>query len=239
MAKAGVIGSPVDHSLSPSIFAVLAPDLTYEKLLVAPEELEKFVQENGPQYIGWNVTLPHKENILSFLESLSPDAKAIGAVNVVKGGKGYNTDYLGIIEPLREIPLKGKNALVYGAGGAAKAVVYALKQIGMDHVYVYNRDPSRNPYLGERIDQVSHAKEPISLLVNTIPVDTCELPPHLLEPIGFELLYYKNEPSFPGIETISGLEMLIWQAIYTYEIWFGPLKDKNEWKEKIQKAIST
>jgi len=239
--KAGVIGDPINHSLSPAIFQILAPTLSYEKILVPPDSLEKFVQEQGKNYLGWNVTLPHKETIIPHLKELSKEAEAIGAVNVVHNSKGYNTDYLGVRETLREaqVDLKGKNALIYGAGGAARGVVYALKEMNAGTVYVYNRTPGRAKDLGVRVDSVEEVKEEISLVVNTVAGGELILPKNLADKvIGFDLLYYSKVPPFSGIKTLSGLDMLIWQAIYTFEIWFGPLKDKKHMKEVIRSKIS-
>ncbi|MFL5812825.1 MAG: shikimate kinase [Bdellovibrionia bacterium] len=137
--KAAVIGKPISHSLSPSIFGFLAnrlgvTDLEYTAKEIAPEELAQFVERFGRELdgVGFNVTIPHKESIIPLLNDTAIEAQAIGAVNVVhrtqKGLKGYNTDVYGILRTFEKhgVSLAGKNAIIVGAGGAARAVAYAL-----------------------------------------------------------------------------------------------------------------
>lgn len=241
MDRAAVIGFPVEHSLSPKIFAVIAECLFYEKISVPPEKLQSFVEANQGNYVGWNVTVPHKEAIIPLLSELSLEAEEIGAVNVVHGTKGYNTDYLGVIETLREheVDIRRKNVLIYGAGGAARAVRYACSKLGAAKIYVYNRTPGRGMDLGIRIDCVDQAEDAISLLVSATPAAVHPLPKYLTENAkGFNLLYYSEADPFAGISTLKGLDMLVWQAIYTFEIWFGPLKNKQELKRGILSKIS-
>jgi shikimate dehydrogenase len=141
--RAAVIGKPISHSLSPSIFGFLAhhlgvSDFEYSAQEVAPETLPDFVDQfrKDPNGVGFNVTIPNKESILSLLDEISDEAKAIGAVNVVhrtqQGLKGYNTDVYGILRTFEKytVSITGKNALIIGAGGAARAVAYAL---GSEH----------------------------------------------------------------------------------------------------------
>lgn len=239
MDSAFVIGNPIEHSLSPKIWGVIKPELNYQKQKVLPEELSAFVGDKN--HTKFNVTLPHKEAIIPLLHDLAPEAREIGAVNVVFNGKGFNTDYLGVIESLKEsgIDVKGKNVLIYGAGGATRGVHYALKLMGAESIYVYNRTPGRAPDLGIRIDDPASVDVPISLLVNTLNDVPLVLPPHLTEDVkGFDVLYYqKNEP-FPGITTVTGLSMLIWQAIFTAEIWYGIIANKSDLKRKVECALS-
>jgi shikimate dehydrogenase len=137
--KAAVIGKPISHSLSPSIFGFLAnrlgvTDLEYAAMEIAPEQLASFAAQFGrdPDGVGFNVTIPHKESIIPLLNDIAIEARAIGAVNVVhkteQGLKGYNTDVYGILRTLDKhgVSIAGKNAIIIGAGGAARAVAYAL-----------------------------------------------------------------------------------------------------------------
>jgi 3-dehydroquinate dehydratase/shikimate dehydrogenase len=135
----GVIGNPIGHSLSPHLqnaaFAARRMDAIYLPFLV--EDLSDFVSSIVPLQIkGFSVTIPHKEKILSHLTGCDPLAKAIGAVNTVvvrQGGKlhGYNTDYVGVLQALQKrIKLAGARVLIVGAGGAARAVAFALTQAG-------------------------------------------------------------------------------------------------------------
>lgn len=149
-----VIGYPIRHSLSPRIhnreFKKRGVKGRYRAVEVKPENLAVFMKNFGERFEGGNVTIPHKEKIMRFLEWVSPEARAIGAVNTIvkrvgRGGKaqlcGYNTDVVGCREALRENGvkvLKNKCVLVVGAGGAARAVVYGLTKAGAQ-VTVANR----------------------------------------------------------------------------------------------------
>ncbi len=155
--KAGVIGWPVDHSLSPLVHGFwlkqLGIDGTYERIAVEPENLERELRAldaNG--FAGVNITVPHKEAALAIVDDADDMAKNIGAVNtiVVRGDKklfGLNTDAFGFIQNLREgapgIDLKAISATVLGAGGAARAVVAALLAAGVSEVRIANRSIER------------------------------------------------------------------------------------------------
>jgi shikimate dehydrogenase len=149
----GLIGYPVEHSLSPamhnSAFAELSLNWCYLPLLVLPERLGEAVAGlRALSFVGANVTVPHKEAVMSYLDEVTPEAQAIGAVNtiVIHGDEliGYNTDWQGFLTALNEggFDPQGKRAVVLGAGGAARAVVYALAHAGAQ-VTVLNRTPAR------------------------------------------------------------------------------------------------
>jgi shikimate dehydrogenase len=145
----GLIGAPVEHSMSPVMhnkaYAALGLDYLYLAFRVAPEGLEKAVAGlRALNFRGFNVTIPHKVAIMPFLDSLDPLAQKIGAVNTVvnDGGKlrGYNTDAAGFLQTLKEhgIPPKGKKFVIMGAGGAARALAYILVENGA-RVVITNR----------------------------------------------------------------------------------------------------
>jgi shikimate dehydrogenase len=151
---AAVIGHPVKHSLSPAIFrafseAMRAP-LEYTAIDVRPEGLAATLDAvcESP-WVGLNVTLPHKEKIVPLLDRTAPEARVLGAVNVVRfrGGKrsGYNTDVAGFMAPLKRqrIALRGKASVVLGAGGASRAVCAALKKERVGAIHLFNRTPAR------------------------------------------------------------------------------------------------
>lgn len=149
--KAAVIGCPISHSLSPHIFRFLAQihkiNLQYNAYEVMPEQLcqqiNKFLDDKN--FLGMNVTLPLKVEVIKYLKEVSNEAKKVGAVNVVHhlGNKliGYNTDVVGIEKTLKEKKFNpsGKTCLIFGAGGAAKAVGYVLANSGAEKLYIYNR----------------------------------------------------------------------------------------------------
>ena len=149
MRKYCVIGYPIGHSLSPKIhnreFRALKLDARYEAIEVKPERLAQFMKNFRENFSGASVTIPHKEKIIKFLDKLSPEARAIGAVNAIVnlGGKliGYNTDVFGAMSAIRKFfskKLRGKRAVVLGAGGAARAIAYGLKKAGAK-VKILNR----------------------------------------------------------------------------------------------------
>jgi len=154
MKRAAVIGDPIGQSLSPAIFSFLSRhcgfnDFQYEALRVTPDHLADFVKQARKSFIGLNVTLPHKEKIKGHLDSLSPEAKAIGAINVVKfengQAEGHNTDVQGLIDTFSEngIILDGKRVLIFGAGGAARAVCYVCGKFRAKEVVIWNKTLSR------------------------------------------------------------------------------------------------
>lgn len=160
----GLLGFPVSGSKSPLIhrtsFAYNGIEATYEAFEVLPEQLgealEAFILKG---YTGFNITIPHKETIMAFLDEVDPLAEKMGAVNtvVVKNGikKGYNTDGLGLATSLRyhEIELKGLRVLLLGAGGAAKGIAHVLAMEGVKALDVVNRTRDRGLELAESIQK--------------------------------------------------------------------------------------
>jgi shikimate dehydrogenase len=162
--EAAVIGKPISHSLSPSIFSFVAnqlgfADLSYSAQEVAPEELQDFVRrfKGNAMGVGLNVTIPHKEAIIPLLDEIAPEAQAIGAVNVVQRVdgklKGHNTDVYGVLETFKrhQLSLQGKKVLMIGAGGAAKASAYALGVENASQVTIFNPNLARAKALIESL----------------------------------------------------------------------------------------
>ncbi|MCA1057975.1 shikimate dehydrogenase [Rossellomorea aquimaris] len=155
MALFGVIGDPIAHSMSPlmhkSAFNDKGIDAEYVKFHVQKEQLPDAILGIKALGIrGVNVTVPHKEHVMSLLDRIDPLAEAIGAVNTIvnESGKliGYNTDGLGFVEGLKKIAgeqLENKSMLIIGAGGAARAIYYTLASSGVKRIDVTNRTPGR------------------------------------------------------------------------------------------------
>ncbi len=217
----GVFGFPVEHSLSPamhnSAIAALGLSYIYLPFAVSPENLGTAIRSlPALGIVGVNLTIPHKENVLPFLEEITEEARDVGAVNTVHcvDGRllGDNTDGRGFFAPLREqgLSVSGKSVVVLGAGGAARSVVFRLVREGAEVVLV-NRTPER----AERLAQAVHdtgfstavrtlaldnhteyraATASATLLVNTTRVgmhpNENELPPVLLEAFRPELTVY-------------------------------------------------
>lgn len=243
----GVIGDPIGHSLSPRLhnagFQARKIDAVFLPFLV--RELRDFLGAVGTLGIrGFAITLPHKQAILRHLDSCDPMAAAIGAVNtvVVSGsGKlhGMNTDYVGVLRTLeRRIALRGSRVLIVGAGGAARAVAYALAQAGAA-VCVTARRPKQAAALaravgGEAVARSQVRREFFDAIVNSTPVG---MHPHesasplaayeLNTRLVFDLIYrpcvtkLMQLAARRGIETVSGLDMFVAQGTAQWEIWTG------------------
>lgn len=183
----GLLGWPVAHSVSPAMhnaaFAALGLNWLYLPLPVPGERLEDATRGlRGLGFAGANVTVPHKQAVTKYLDELSPEARAIGAVNtiVVREGRliGYNTDAEGFLQALRQAGYEpaGRRAVVLGAGGAARAVVYALAYAGA-RVVVLNRTPSRAQHLVRSLQPHLPPDVPVA----ASPLTAADLSAHLGE----------------------------------------------------------
>lgn len=247
MDKYGLIGYPLGHSFSIGYFnekfqneGINAKYINFE--IPSIEDLTEILALN-PELKGLNVTIPYKEQVIPYLDEISPEAKAIGAVNVIritrKGHKtilkGFNSDLIGFtqsIEPLL-MPHWHKKALVLGTGGAAKAINYGLKSLGLDTKLV-----SRKPML----EEISYEKitpeiiKDYNVIVNCTPlgmypnVETCpKLPYEAMntKTILYDLIYNPDQTLFmkkgaaQGATVKNGLEMLLLQAFASWEFWHG------------------
>jgi len=243
----GVIGDPVGHSLSPLMhntgFQARRMNAVYLPFLV--RALDDFLAAIGPLGIaGFSVTLPHKERILRYLDDCDSLAAQIGAVNtvVVRGsGKlyGYNTDYVGVLRALeRRVRLRASRVLLYGAGGAARAVAFALAQGGAV-VCVCARRHRRAQALaravgGEAVKRGRLRREFFDAIVNATSVgmhprarQSPLRPGELNARLVMDLIYRPRKTRLlelaerRGIETVSGVEMFVAQGTAQWEIWTG------------------
>ena len=245
MDKYGLIGYPLGHSFSISYFNQKFADeginATYENFEIPSiDELPEII-DRYPNLRGLNVTIPYKEKVIPFLDSISPEARAIGAVNVIRVVhqknktllKGYNSDVIGFtqsIEPMLD-PKWHKKALILGTGGASKAINYGLKSLGIEPVFVsrYER-PDTIQYQNITPDVVRE----YNVIVNCTPVgmyphtDECPLLPYEAmdqHTILYDLIYNPDQTLFMrngakyGAEVKNGLEMLLLQAFASWEFW--------------------
>lgn len=161
----GLIGWPVEHSLSPMMhnaaFRQLGLEWAYVPLPVRPEDVEQALKGLAAlNFVGANVTVPHKQAVMRYMDELSDPAKITGAVNTIhiKDGKfyGYNTDTIGFLNALREggCEPKGLRIAVLGAGGAARAVVYAMARSEAASVTVFNRTAERAAFLVDDLAEI-------------------------------------------------------------------------------------
>lgn len=241
----GLIGYPLGHSYSANFFNQKFEcekiEETYKLFPLSHISEFKSLLKKNPSLKGLNVTIPYKETIIPYLDSLSDEAAEIGAVNVIKFMtdecgkivlKGYNSDTIGFKESLKPLLRKDiKKGLVLGTGGASKAVCHALKELGID-VSKVSRKGSDEILRYE--DLTPEVIENHLLIVNTTPVgmypkvnEFPALPYESLTPshICYDLIYNPQETAFMkkskeyGATVKNGLEMLHLQALKSWEIW--------------------
>jgi len=245
MDKYGLIGYPLSHSFSISYFNQKFQDegidAVYENYEIPTIDALNEVLGSNPNLQGLNVTIPYKEKVMEFLDHISPEARAIGAVNVIRvihegkniTLKGYNSDVIGFtksIEPMLE-PKWHKKALILGTGGASKAVDYGLRNLGLETVFVsrYER-PGTIQYKSITPEVVKE----YNVIVNCTPLgmypktEICpDLPYEAMDShtILYDLIYNPDETLFMkrgaqyGAQTKNGLEMLLLQAFASWEFW--------------------
>ncbi len=245
----GIIGNPVSHSISPHIhnpcFKEKGLNAVYVPLKVS--DIGAFIKEfRELDFQGYSVTIPHKESILPFLDDINPTAKKIGAINTVvnQGGKltGFNTDCMGAILGLEnglnsKIELKDKKVAIIGAGGAARAIAFGLKEKGCD-ITIYNRTLERAERLSNDVGCEFKGFEEIGglnsdILINSTSigmspkVDESPVPKNVLKKgmIVFDAVYNPietrllREAKEQGCHAISGLAMFINQAAEQFRLW--------------------
>lgn len=244
MRKFGLVGYPLSHSFSKKFFSDKfseegIADCVYELYPIADiDHFAKMISDDT-ELVGINVTIPYKVQILPFLDDMDEAATEIGAVNCIsltmqdgkRWAKGYNTDAYGFEQSLKPLLNGHRKALIFGDGGAAKAVKYVLKRLNISFLVV-TRKPSKASILYEEVDEAL-LKE-YTVLVNTTPLgmspdfDTYpDIPYQFItqEHIAYDLVYNPEETRFleqvknQGGETKNGLEMLHLQAIRSWEIW--------------------
>jgi len=220
----GLIGHPVEHSLSPLIhnyaFNSLNLNCVYTVFNVLPEKLEEAVKGVKALGIrGVNVTVPHKEKIIDYLDVVSEEALKIGAVNTVvnEGGilKGYNTDVYGFIDSLAEAgeKIERRKAVVLGAGGASKAVCVALALDGIDSIIVANRSVERAKDLSEYIKKEFK-----------IPCDYCSINEVEEIPEIDMLVNTTSVGMYPKVEDSPVSEKVVSKAKFVYDVIYNPFE---------------
>lgn len=249
-----VIGHPIEHSLSPSMhnagYKALGLDAEYQRFHVEPSHLTEAVEGLcALGFAGWNVTLPHKEQIISLLDTLTPQARRAGAVNTVKIREGqrigHNTDGDGFVRSVEgELNgFKGKKAVLLGAGGASKGIALALMEQGMQ-LHILNRTLEKAEALAQMIQREGGAATSgvfaagdwladVDLLVQTTSLGLHG------EPFSFsmqgiskqalvvDIIFNPWETDFlqeakkQGCRTLNGLGMLLYQGALAWEFWLG------------------
>ena len=267
MKQFAVIGNPIGHSLSPDlhnyVYRSLDIDANYEKKKVFKNELPQVMDDLRTGVLnGVNVTIPHKENVLDYLDEINPRAKIIGSVNVIhkNGDKlfGNNTDWFGFSKSLKKngIEVKNKEVIVLGAGGTSKSILFALKQTGVKKIVLLNRTLQKAKELQDDIvfpysldDSVQLIKND-SIIINTTPIgmqsEQCPIDLGLLHknqtlidiiytPMDTVMLKFGNKI---GAITLNGLDMFIYQALVSMDLWFGEDISKQVDINKLKKYLT-
>lgn len=247
MKRYGLLGYPLTHSFSKRYFTEKFEtekiDSTYQNFEI--DNINKFpdVIKNNPEIVGLNVTIPYKEQVIQYLDELNDSANEIKAVNTIRvtrteSGihlKGFNTDTYGFENALKPL-LKDhhKKALILGTGGASKALKYVLTKLGIEFLSASIEELKENEIRYEDIDEQMMADR--LLIINATPLGTypkVDASPnipyefitdkHLL----FDLVYNPEVTQFldrglkKGATIKNGYQMLLGQAIRSYEIWSG------------------
>lgn len=263
-AYAEVIGDPIAHTKSPLIHNFwldkLGIDAVYRAAHVTADGLAAYFENRhgDPAWRGCNITIPHKETALDHVEDRGGLRESIGAINTVLCDDddaliGTNTDAAGFYAPLSGLELKGADVAVIGAGGAARAVLFALKRIGVANVALLNRTPMRGAGLLAAFRLTGDALPldaplpPAELLINASPLGmtgqpplTVDLTPLPEDAVVYDLVYAPLETPLLAaarareLAVVDGLEMLIGQAAIAFELFFGqsaPRDDDAELRE--------
>lgn len=248
---AEVIGDPIAQSKSPLIHGfwldALGLDGDYRRAHVKAEGLAAYVEERraDPDWRGCNVTMPHKAAVMDLVDDPGDIRGTIGAMNTLVRQPdgtliGTNTDAAGFYAPLAELDLEGAPVAVVGAGGAARAVLFALARAKVGHVTILNRSPLKAMGLlatfglkGEVV-QLDAQLPPVSMLVNSSSLGMTGNPPLDLDlsplpedAIVYDLVYSPlrtgllEAAEVRGLDTVDGLDMLIGQAALAFELFFG------------------
>ena len=272
----GIIGYPIGHTLSPAMHmaAINAADLDYSFIAIPVQKGKLIFAVDGLRALdfrGWNVTIPLKSLITSLLDSLDADAKMIGAVNTVvnDGGMltGYNTDVNGFVAALNEVDFMPDecNAVVLGAGGAARAVIWGLCKRNAGHIAVGVRNPEKYKSIVSDFevfdsieifhwesDEFKEQIEQADILINTTPLGMTpnidEMPPVdiSLLPEGalvYDIIYTPAKTKFLkkaeelGYPTLNGKTMLLYQGVEAFRLFTGVEPDEKVMLKALEDAL--
>ena len=236
----GLIGKSLGHSFSPAFFDkfFIENQINAEYRLFEIPDISNVSNVFDLHPKGLNVTIPYKEQIISFLDELDEVAKEIGAVNVIhfENGKkiGFNTDVFGFQQSIKPfLTYKHERALIFGTGGAAKAVAYVFKSIGID-VFFVSQNPNNRPNHFSYSEVNEFMISSCKVIVNCTPIGTypninafINIPFQALtvEHLVIDLIYNPPTSSFlqksqnAGATTLNGASMLKEQALKSWEIW--------------------
>lgn len=252
----GLIGEKLGHSYSKLIHEELT-DYTYDLCPLSKEEFPIFMKERNFRAI--NVTIPYKKAVIPYLDELDENARTIGAVNTIvnKSGRliGHNTDFSGFLYMVEHhnIAIKSKKVLVLGTGGASLAIIAVLKHLEAGEILTISRSKKEGAITYE--DCLAHHTD-AQVIVNTTPVGmypNIDASPLSLEPFTsceavLDIIYNPGETRLTadaralGMQAVTGLDMLVAQALYACEFFLDTTLDKTAIpyiSEKIAAAMYT
>lgn len=253
----GLLGRNINYSFSPLLhnffFDRYKISGTYELFNREPENIEEIIHKlKNKEIAGINVTIPYKEEVIKYLDIVTPEAKAIGAVNTVvfENNKliGYNTDYFGFLESVKKMNLHCENKEIYilGTGGASKAVLKVIEDLkGIPILVSRTPDKIKNSFPCEIIDYELLKSRKGYLIINCTPVgtypeiDKCPIPTKLLENFDFaiDLIYNPRVTKFLKHckKGMNGFYMLVAQGIKAQEIWQKKTFNLDDIYEELEK----
>ena len=263
-----VIGDPIDHSLSPNIHSAAFRELNLECSYIA-YRIPKGELKDGVEALkkikisGFNVTIPHKVEMMKYLDRIDESCSLIGAVNTVENNdgvlKGYNTDMDGFLDPFKKknLGIENSSVLLLGAGGAARAIVAGFAKEKAQHITIANRTLENANNLAQfankigldadtiELDKVGRNLQDYNIIVNATSIGLKnESSPISLESIKpktivYDIVYMPMNTDFlkkakeKGATIIYGYEMLLGQAIRAFEIWHGTEAPYNAMKKAL------
>ena len=262
MKKYLVIGSPIDHSLSPTLhnhwFKENNINAIYEKKLIIEDQIEKVVLKlRSKQLSGVNVTVPYKNKIISFMDNLTKEASETKSANTIymENGKiiGHNTDIAGFELAIRSYgyDVKKKNIFIFGAGGVVPSIIVALKRMGALKIFLYNRTISKAENIKKIFKDIEiidkdNIPETIDVIINasSLGINKSDKIEINYNKIGknkfyYDVIYNPAETSFLreakklGNKVENGKKMFIYQAHQSFAIWHNILPKIDEKVENL------
>ena len=268
----GLIGHPVEHSFSPPMhnaaFKALNMDWAYVAFDVNPSKLNSAIEGARSLGIkGFNVTIPHKIEVMKYLDEIDEVAGLIGAVNTIdfKNMKGYNTDGIGAVKAIEEVTsIKNRKVVVAGAGGASRAISFYIAKYGAESVTILNRNVEKAQSLADDIslidevkaDSIKNIKGHVAdadILIDTTPVG---MHPNVSDDaiisaedmhedlVVFDAVYNPNETSLikeaikANARPVYGIKMLLYQGVESFKIWTGQNPPVDVMEDALKKTLN-
>ena len=251
-------------------FRYLGLDLLYLPFSVSPNDLKTAIKcLSALNFIGINVTVPHKQTVIPYLDDVTKEARIIGAVNTIlvnpRGNKliGYNTDGIGFVRSLGKYSLKGKTMFLLGAGGAGRAVAVQSAECGLSRIFIADKLKNRAKNLSKKINMCEAITVPVGpemkdvlpeadIIVNATPIglnakDPISIPARWIpkRKLVYDLIYNPSKTKLlktaksKECKIINGLDMLLCQGASAFQIWTGKKAPLEVMCRAIRKKLET